>query len=115
MKIIKNKIVIASHNDGKVREIKDILKPFNYKVLSSKEFKLKEPKETGKTFEENALLKSNFTAKQTGFVSLSDDSGLCIEFLNGEPGIYSARLAGKNKDFKKAMCSLQKKNEKNIK
>ena len=76
MQIIKNKIVIASHNDGKVREIKDILKPFNYKVLSSKEFKLKEPKETGKTFEENALLKSNFTAKQTGFVSLSDDSGL---------------------------------------
>ena len=112
MKIIKNKIVIASHNNGKIIEIKDIFKPFKYEILSSKDFNLTEPKETGSTFKENALLKSLYTAKKTGLVSLSDDSGLCINFLNGDPGIYSARLAGKNKDFNVAMNILGEKMKK---
>ena len=99
MKIIKNKIVIASHNEGKISEIKEIFNDFKYQVYSSKEFKLEEPEETGSSFEENALIKAKFTSKKTGFVSLSDDSGLCIDALNGEPGVYSARYAGKDKDF----------------
>ncbi len=109
MKIIKNKIVIASHNEGKISEIKEIFNDFKYQVYSSKEFKLEEPEETGSSFEENALIKAKFTSKKTGFVSLSDDSGLCIDALNGEPGVYSARYAGKDKDFNLAMNVLQKK------
>ena len=109
MKIIKNKIVIASHNQGKIRELKEIFKDFNYQIFSSKDFKLDEPEETGTSFEENALIKSIYTAKNTGLVSLSDDSGLCIDTLNGQPGVYSARIAGENKNFNSAMNILQKK------
>ena len=114
---MKNKLVIASHNNGKIKEIKNILEPFNFELLSSKDFKLKEPEENGNSFEENAIIKSSFTAKNTGYVSLSDDSGLCIDELNGYPGIFSARLAGKNKDFDQAMkiLKLKLKNKKNTK
>ena len=109
MKIIKNKIVIASHNEGKIIEIKEIFDDFKYQVYSSKDFNLQEPKENGSTFEENALIKAKFTAQKTNLVSLSDDSGLCIDALNGQPGVYSARIAGKEKDFNLAMNTLQKK------
>ena len=109
MKIIKNKIVIASHNEGKIIEIKEIFDDFKYQVYSSKDFNLQEPKENGSSFEENALIKAKFTAQKTNLVSLSDDSGLCIDALNGQPGVYSARIAGKEKDFNLAMNTLQKK------
>ena len=104
--LIDRKIVIASHNNGKVRELKKILDPFKLDILTNKELGLFEPKEDGETFKENALIKSLFAAKNSGFVALSDDSGICIDALNGRPGIHSARITGKDKNFKKAMEKL---------
>ena len=101
-----NKLVIASHNEGKIREIRDLLKPLKIDVLSAKDFKMIEPDENGVSFEENALIKSNFVSKQSGLPSLSDDSGICFPDLNNSPGIYSARWAGKNKDFSLAMLKV---------
>ena len=95
--ILKSKkIVIASHNEGKVREFKEILKPLKIKILSAADFNLKEPVENGKSFEENAKIKSSYVSKRTGIPSLSDDSGICFSDLNNEPGIFSARWAGEN-------------------
>lgn len=88
-----NKLVIASHNDGKVREIKELLSPLGFEVISAKELSLPEPEETGKSFQENAELKACEITKATGLISLADDSGLVIPALNGDPGIYSARWA----------------------
>ena len=101
-----NKLVIASHNEGKIREIRDLLKPLKIDVLSAKDFKIIEPDENGVSFEENALIKSNFVSKQSGLPSLSDDSGICFPDLNNSPGIYSARWAGKNKNFSLAMLKV---------
>jgi XTP/dITP diphosphohydrolase len=101
-----NKLVIASHNEGKIREIKELLKPLKIDVVSSKDLKIIEPNENGISFEENALIKSTFSSKQSGFPSLSDDSGICFPDLNNSPGIYSARWAGKNKDFSLAMLKI---------
>ena len=101
-----NKLVIASHNQGKIREIRDLLKPLKIDVLSAKDYKMIEPDENGLSFEENALIKSNFVSKQSGLPSLSDDSGICFPDLNNSPGIYSARWAGKNKNFNLAMLKV---------
>ena len=101
-----NKLVIASHNEGKIIEIRDLLKPLKIDVLSAKDFKMIEPDENGVSFEENALIKSSFVSKQSGLPSLSDDSGICFPDLNNSPGIYSARWAGKNKDFSLAMLKI---------
>jgi len=101
-----NKLVIASHNEGKIKEIRDLLKPLKIDVLSAKDFKMIEPDENGVSFEENALIKSNFVSKQSGLPSLSDDSGICFPDLNNSPGIYSARWAGKNKNFSLAMLKV---------
>ena len=101
-----NKIVIASHNKGKVEEIKIMLKPLQIEVLSANNFNLKEPIEDGNTFEKNALIKSSYVCKKTGIPSLSDDSGICFCDLNNEPGIYSARWAGKEKNFNLAMSKI---------
>jgi XTP/dITP diphosphohydrolase len=101
-----NKLVIASHNEGKIREIKDLLKPLKIDVLSAKDFYIIEPDENGISFEENALIKSTFSSRQSGFPSLSDDSGICFPDLNNSPGIYSARWAGKNKDFNLAILKI---------
>lgn len=107
-KFKEKKMVIASHNEGKVREIKKLFEPFGIEVVSGSEFNLPEPKETGKTFFENAAIKSDFFAKETGFVALSDDSGLVVPALDGAPGIYSARWAGPKKDFNIAMEKVAK-------
>ena len=101
-----NKLVIASHNEGKIKEINDLLKPLKIDVLSAKDFNIIEPDENGISFEENALIKSTFSSKQSGFPSLSDDSGICFPDLNNSPGIYSARWAGKHKDFSIAMLKI---------
>ena len=103
-----SKIIIASHNKGKVKEIEVMLKPLRVEVLSANDFNLKEPIEDGLTFEENALIKSSYVSKNTGIPSLSDDSGICFCDLNNEPGIYSARWAGTNGDFKKAIKRVYK-------
>ncbi len=100
------KIVVASHNKGKVDEITDLLKPLNIDILSAKNFKLKEPIENGLSFEENALIKSSYVSKKTGIPSLSDDSGICFSDLDNQPGIYSARWAGENKNFYSAMYKI---------
>ena len=99
-KIIK--IFIGTNNKGKLREITNLL-PKNIKVLSVLDIKIKSPKETGKTFEENSLIKSKYFSKKTKLICLADDSGLEIDLLNKRPGIFSARWGGKNSDFKKAI------------
>lgn len=96
-------LVIASHNEGKVREIRELLARENVEVLSAAQLRLPEPEETGATFAENAAIKSQSAARLSGFAALADDSGLCVEALGGEPGIYSARWAGADKDFSAAM------------
>jgi len=100
------KIVIASHNKGKVKEIEILLKPLKVNVLSAIDFNLNEPIEDGLTFEENALIKSSYVSKNTGIPSLSDDSGICFCDLNNEPGIFSARWAGESKNFNLAMSKI---------
>ncbi len=106
-KFKENTLVIASHNQGKVREIRELLSGYNTKILSSSEFDLSEPEETGSSFIENAEIKSRYTAKNTLYTSLSDDSGLVVPALDGAPGIYSARWAGADKDFNLAMKKLE--------
>ena len=105
---MQKKIVVASHNTGKIKEIKNLLKPFKFKVYSALDFKIKEPKETGKTFIENSIIKAKVVSQKSNCIALADDSGLCINSLNGNPGIYSARWAGKNKDFKLAIKKIEK-------
>ncbi len=98
-----NEIVLATHNQGKIKEFSMMMEPYNIKVLSGLELGLPEPEETGKTFEENAILKARAGAKSTGKIVLADDSGLIVKALGDAPGIYSARWAGPEKDFIKAM------------
>ena len=99
-KIIK--LLIGTNNKGKLKEIKDLL-PNNLKIYSPQNFKIKSPKEDGKTFEENSLIKARYFSKKSKMLSLSDDSGLEVDILEKNPGIYSARWGGKKGDFKKAM------------
>ena len=99
-------LVIASHNGGKIQEIKDLFKPLSIKITSAKELNIDEPDENGTSFKENALIKSKFVSKKSGLPSLSDDSGICFPDLRNSPGIFSARWAGKNKDFDLAMFKI---------
>tara|TARA_B100001057_G_scaffold206321_1_gene207078 strand:- start:1864 stop:2460 length:597 start_codon:yes stop_codon:yes gene_type:complete len=101
MKKILN-LLIGTNNKGKYKEIRDLL-PKYIKTYSTSDFKLKSPKEDGLTFKENSLIKSKYFSKKTKLICLADDSGLEIDLLNKDPGIYSARWAGKNGDFKKAI------------
>lgn len=97
------RLVIASHNPGKVREIGELLAPFAIDVTAASQHGVPEPDETGTTFRANAELKARAVAEATGLPSLADDSGLAVHALGGEPGIYSARWAGPKKDFALAM------------
>lgn len=99
------KLVVASHNQGKINEIKNMLAPYHVAVFSADELKLPDVEETGTTFEENARLKSETLAKLSGCYCLGDDSGLCVSCLNGRPGVYSARYAP-NRDFDKGIDKL---------
>lgn len=103
------KLVVASHNPGKIKEINELLGPFGVEAVSAGSLGLPEPEETGTTFEANAQLKSEAAAKGAALVSLADDSGLCVEALGGDPGIYSARWAGPSKDFALAMRNVEEK------
>ena len=102
-----SKILIGTNNRGKLREIANLL-PKKVKVFSTKDFNLKSPNETGKTFKSNALIKAKYFSKKTNLVCLSDDSGLEIDVLKKKPGIYSARWGGKKSDFNKAMQRVYK-------
>ncbi len=102
-KLQPGRLVIASHNPGKVREIAALLEGHGLDVVSAKELDLPEPEETGTTFVMNAELKARSAADLSGLPALADDSGLCVEALGGDPGIFSARWAGETKDFGEAM------------
>ena len=115
-KLVPGKLVIASHNEGKVREIRDLLAPFGIEPISAASLDLPEPEETGTTFVANAELKAMQAADLSGLPALADDSGLCVDALGGEPGIFSARWGlpdpgipaltpeeGEGRDFDRAM------------
>jgi XTP/dITP diphosphohydrolase len=102
-----SELLIGTNNRGKYREIKDLL-PKYIKTHSISKFKLNSPREDGLTFIENSIIKSKYFSKKTNLICLSDDSGLEIDILNKYPGIYSARWAGKDGDFKKAIKKVYK-------
>jgi len=102
-----DKLIVASHNAGKAREIRELLVPFKIEVISAADLNLPEPDETGSTYIENAELKARAAAAKTGLPALADDSGISVNALGGAPGIYSARWAGPNKDFALAMKRVQ--------
>ena len=101
-------LVVASHNAGKVREIRELLAPFRLHVVGANELELGEPEETGTSFAANATLKAQIAANATGHIALADDSGLAVSALDGAPGIYSARWAGADKDFSVAMARVER-------
>lgn len=107
-KLEEPKLVIASHNQGKIRELRDLLDPLGYDLVTAGDLDLPEPEETGTTFEANAELKALASAKAAGMPALADDSGLAVDGLDGAPGIYSARWAGPQKDFGMAMELVEK-------
>jgi XTP/dITP diphosphohydrolase len=96
-------VVIATHNPGKLREMRELLAPFDIEAQSAGELGLPEPQETGRSFADNARIKAAAAATATGCAAFADDSGLVVDALGGEPGIHSARWAGPDKDFRGAM------------
>ncbi|MTI18521.1 RdgB/HAM1 family non-canonical purine NTP pyrophosphatase [Rhodobacteraceae bacterium RKSG542] len=108
-KLEPGRLVLATHNKGKLKEIQDLLAPHGYEVISAAELDLPEPVEDGDTFEANALIKAAAAANASGLPALADDSGFCVKALNDAPGIYSARWAGPTKDFSVAMQAVEDK------
>ena len=110
--IDSKKLILASHNAGKLREIRQLMEPYGFEIASVADLNLPEPDEDGTTFEENAYTKAFAAAKATGQLALSDDSGLCVEALGGEPGVYTADWAekedGSGRDFALAMQKVEK-------
>ncbi len=102
-----DRLVVASHNQGKLREIIELIAPFGIKAVGASELGLAEPEETGSSFADNATLKAEAAAKGAGLPALADDSGLCVPALDNAPGIYSARWAGPTKDFRIAMRRVE--------
>ena len=107
-RLTEKRIVVASHNAGKVREINELLHPFGLEAVSAADLNLPEPEETEDSFIGNALLKARAAARASGLPALSDDSGLAVDALDGAPGIHSARYAGPDRDFDYAMARLNR-------
>ena len=107
------KLLIGTNNRGKLREIRDLL-PGYIKTVPTTHYNLKSPKENGKTFKDNSLIKSKYFSKKTNLICLADDSGLEIDILNKKPGIYSARWGGRKSDFNKAIKKVYKELNKKI-
>ena len=105
---ITGNLVIATHNPGKLAEMRELLSPYGIEAVSAGEFGLDEPEETGDTFEANARIKAIAAAKAAQLPAFADDSGLAVDALNGAPGIFSARWAGPNKDFNAAMAQIER-------
>jgi XTP/dITP diphosphohydrolase len=105
---ISDRLVIATHNQGKVEELSELLAPFGIDTVSAGVLGLPEPEETGDSFEANAVLKARAAVEASGLPALADDSGLVVPALGGAPGIYSARWAGPAKDFRLAMARVQR-------
>jgi len=99
--------VIATHNPGKLREMRELLGPYGVEAISAGELDLLEPDETGTMFAENAAIKAHAAAREAGLPAFADDSGLCVEALDGAPGLFSARWAGETKDFSAAMARVE--------
>lgn len=103
-----DKLLLATHNHEKVREITPFLQTFNFNIVIATDLGIPEPEETEDSFTGNALLKARFCSNYSKLPALADDSGLCVDALNGSPGIYSARWAGPNKDFYAAMAKVER-------
>ena len=104
---VDNELVVASHNAGKITEIGKLLAEYGVTALAATDFGIPEPEETGVTFLENAVLKAHHAAGLSGLPALADDSGLAVHALGGDPGLYSARWAGPDRDFAKAMEKIE--------
>ena len=105
MSTLKDKIVIASSNKGKIKEFQSYFDSFGLILIPQKEMGVSDIEETGKTYVENSILKARHASKVTGLPSIADDSGLSVEYLDGQPGIYSARFSGPGSDDKKKQKS----------
>jgi XTP/dITP diphosphohydrolase len=103
------KLLIATHNKGKLEEFREILGPYGVEVTSAGELKLAEPEETENTFIGNARIKAKAAMEATGLITLADDSGLCVDALDGAPGVYTADWAGPNRDWMMAMRTVEEK------
>jgi XTP/dITP diphosphohydrolase len=106
---LAGRVVIATHNSGKLAEMRELLAPYGIAAVSAGELSLPEPRETGKSFAENARIKAQAACLTTGLPAFADDSGLAVDALDGAPGIYSARWAGADKNFGRAMASIEDK------
>jgi len=106
---IAGKLVIATHNPGKLAEMRDLIAPYGIDVVSAGELDLPEPDETGTSFRDNARIKATAAASASGLPAFADDSGLAVDALGGAPGIHSARWAGPSKDFAAAMLMIEEK------
>jgi XTP/dITP diphosphohydrolase len=106
---LTGRLVIATHNPGKLAEMRELLAPYGIDATSAGELKLPEPDEAGMTFRDNARIKAEAAAKATGLPAFADDSGLVVDALGGAPGIYSARWAGPDKSFDRAMAMIEAK------
>lgn len=102
-----DRLVLATHNGGKLREFQELFAPFGLVLTSSGELGLPEPEETGTSFAENARIKAHAAAKAANMLALSDDSGLCVDALGGNPGVYTADWAGPTRDFARAMKRVE--------
>lgn len=105
---ITERLVIATHNPGKLAEMRELLAPYGIEAVSAGELGLAEPDETGTTFQANARIKATAAAQVAKLPAFADDSGLAVDALNGQPGIYSARWAGEKKDFHGAMARIER-------
>lgn len=105
---ITGKLVIATHNPGKLAEMKELLAPYGIEAVSAGELGLAEPEETGNDFRSNAAIKAIAAAQAAQLPSFADDSGIVVDALDGAPGIFSARWAGPNKDFTAAMAQIER-------
>lgn len=106
-RLLTGKVVIATHNQGKLREMRELMAPYGIALVSAGELGLPEPVEDGHMFAENAAIKAVAAAKASGLPALSDDSGICIDALDGAPGLFSANWAGPGKDFAPALARVQ--------
>ena len=102
-----DRLVLATHNAGKLKEFQELFAPFGLELISAGELGLPEPEETGTTFAENARTKAHASAKSANMLALSDDSGLCVDALDGQPGVYTADWAGVPRNFDNAMRKVQ--------
>jgi XTP/dITP diphosphohydrolase len=107
-RILTGQVVVATHNAGKLAEMRELLEPFGVEAVSAAELKLPVPDETGHMFAENAAIKAHAAAKATGFPAFSDDSGLCVDALDGAPGLFTADWAGPDRNFAAAMERVER-------